>query len=122
MRIPEIVALEKLSEPLAPRAVFAGRFVRSFLFGSCMVLLTLLIGMTGYHSLEDLDWLDAYANAAMIMSGMGVLTAPMTDAGKLFAGTYALFCGLVLIVAAAIAFSPVIHRFLHVMHADDENA
>lgn len=120
MRIPEIVALERLSEPLASRAVFAGRFLRSMVFGTSMVLLTLGIGMLGYHSLEQMDWLDAYVNAAMIMSGMGILTAPLTESGKVFAGTYALFCGLVLIVATAIAFTPVIHRFLHTLHVDDD--
>lgn len=120
MRIPEIIALEKLSEPLATRAVFAGRFLRSMVFGSGMVLLTLGIGMLGYHVLENMDWLDAYVNASMIMSGMGILTAPLSEAGKLFAGTYALFCGLVLIVSTAIAFTPVIHRFLHTLHVDDD--
>lgn len=121
MRIPEIVALEKLTEPLATRQVFAGRLFSSMFFGTLMVAATLLTGMAGYHYLEGLNWLDSFTNATMIMSGMGVLDAPATDYGKLFAGFYALFCGLVLIVATAIAFTPVIHRFLHKMHVDDRD-
>ena len=121
MRIPEIVALERLSEPLASGRVFAGRVFRSILFGSLMVALTLWIGMAGYHYLEHLDWLDCFVNATMIMSGMGVVVVPLSDAGKLFAGSYALFCGLVLIVATASAFTPVIHRFLHKMHVEDDD-
>lgn len=121
MRIPEIVALERLSEPLASGQVFAGRVARSILFGGLMVGLTLWAGMCGYHVFEGMDWLDAFVNATMIMSGMGVLAAPVTVYGKLFAGCYALFCGLVLIVATAIAFTPVIHRFLHKMHVDDDD-
>lgn len=121
MRIPQLVALEKLTEPLASRQVFAGRMFRSVFFGSLMVAATLWIGMAGYHYLEQLGWLDSFVNATMIMSGMGVVAVPMSDEGKLFAGSYALFCGLVLIVATAIAFTPVIHRFLHKMHVEDDD-
>ena len=121
MRIPEIVAFERLSEPLASRQVFASRMFRFVAFGALMVFGTLWLGMAGYHYLEHLNWLDSFVNATMIMSGMGVVVVPLSDAGKLFAGSYALFCGLVLIVATAIAFTPVIHRFLHKMHVEDED-
>lgn len=121
MRIPQIVAFERLSEPLASREVFAGRIFRSMAFGTLIVSVTLFSGMLGYHVLENMGWLDAFVNATMIMSGMGVLAAPVSDGGKLFAGFYALFCGLVLIVATAIAFTPVIHRFLHQMHVEDDD-
>lgn len=119
MRIPELVALEKLSEPLASSRVFAGRVFRSVLVGTLLVSITLFTGMAGYHYLEDITWLDSFVNATLIMSGMGVLDAPTTVSGKLFEGFYALFCGLVLIAATAIAFTPVIHRFLHKLHVDD---
>ena len=121
MRIPEIVAFEKLSEPLASGRVFAGRMFRFVAFGALMVAATLWLGMAGYHYLEHLGWLDSFVNATMIMSGMGVVVVPLSDAGKLFAGSYALFCGLVLIVATAIAFTPLIHRFLHTMHVEDDD-
>lgn len=121
MRIPALVALEKLSEPLASREEFANRVFRSMFFGGLMVAGTLISGMCGYHFLEGLPWLDAFVNSTMIMSGMGVLAAPVTVMGKLFAGFYALFCGLVLIVATAIAFTPVIHRFLHKLHVEDDD-
>ena len=120
MRIPQLVALERLTEPLASSRVFAGRVFRSMFFGTLMVSTTLFTGMAGYHYLENIAWLDSFVNATMIMSGMGVLDAPTTVYGKLFEGFYALFCGLVLIVATAIAFTPVIHRFLHKMHIEDE--
>lgn len=121
MRIPEIIAFERLSEPLATRQVFAGRLVRSIVIGSLIVAAALFGGMAGYHVFEGLDWIDSFVNAAMILSGMGVLAAPVSVEGKLFAGLYAIFCGLVLIAATAIMFTPVIHRFLHQMHMDDED-
>jgi hypothetical protein len=121
MRIPEIIAFERLSEPLATRQVFAGRLVRSIVMGSLIVTAALLAGMAGYHVFEGLSWIDSFVNASMILSGMGVLAAPVSVEGKLFAGLYAIFCGLVLIAATAIMFTPVIHRFLHRMHIDDED-
>jgi len=121
MRIPQIIALERLSEPLATRQVFAGRLLRSLLLGCLIVALALFAGMLGYHVFEQLAWIDAFVSASMILSGMGVLVAPATVAGKLFAGLYAIFCGLVLIAATAIMFTPVIHRFLHRMHMDDDD-
>lgn len=121
MRIPEIIAFERLSEPLATRQVFAGRLLRSIIIGSLIVAAALFGGMAGYHLFEGLAWIDAFVNAAMILSGMGVLAAPVSVEGKLFAGFYAIFCGLVLIASTAIMFTPVIHRFLHQMHMDDED-
>jgi hypothetical protein len=121
MRIPEIIAFERLSEPLATRQVFAGRLVRSIVMGSLIVATALFAGMAGYHVFEGLSWIDSFVNASMILSGMGVLAAPVSVEGKLFAGLYAIFCGLVLIAATAIMFTPVIHRFLHQMHMDDED-
>ncbi|MGV1017214.1 MAG: hypothetical protein ACOYBW_07540 [Fluviibacter phosphoraccumulans] len=121
MRIPEIIAFERLSEPLATRQEFAGRLVRSIVIGALIVAAALFGGMAGYHVFEGLDWIDSFVNAAMILSGMGVLAAPVSVEGKLFAGLYAIFCGLVLIAATAIMFTPVIHRFLHQMHMDDED-
>ena len=121
MRIPEIIAFERLSEPLATRQVFAGRLIRSIVIGSLIVAAALFGGMAGYHVFEGLSWIDSFVNASMILSGMGVLAAPVSIEGKLFAGLYAIFCGLVLIAATAIMFTPVIHRFLHQMHMDDED-
>jgi hypothetical protein len=78
----------------------------------------LLIGMTGYHCFEGMNWVDSFANAAMILSGMGPLGPLQTTGGKIFAGCYALYSGLALITIAAITFGPVIRRFLHKFHLD----
>ena len=37
----------------------------------------------------------------------------------IFAATYALFCGVLLIVTTGIILAPVVHRVLHALHADD---
>jgi hypothetical protein len=80
---------------------------------------SLAIGMIGYESFEHLSWTDAFLNSAMLLGGMGPVNAPRTEAGKLFAGLYALYAGLVFIVTAALLFTPWLHRLLHRLHWDD---
>lgn len=80
----------------------------------------LAIGMAGYHGLEGLSWMDSFLNAAMILSGMGPANALHTPSGKLFAGCYAIFSGVVFITMAAVLLAPMIHRFLHRFHLELE--
>jgi hypothetical protein len=112
--------LEHKRQPLLDRRAFAGRLARSFGVASAFVAVSLLIGMIGYHLLEGMAWIDAFANASMILSGMGPLDPPKTWGGKLFAGLYALYSGLAVILAAGILFTPVVHRMLHRFHLEDE--
>lgn len=57
-------------------------------------------------------------NAAMLMGGMGPVNALHTDAGKVFAGVYAMYCGLIELVAIGIFAAPIFHRFLHRFHLE----
>jgi hypothetical protein len=73
--------------------------------------------MAGCHALfEGMLWRDAFLNSAMLLGGMGPVDAPRTDGGKLFAGLYALYAGLVFLIAAALVVAPVVHRLLHQFH------
>lgn len=111
---------ERKHEPLISRRRFILRMARSLGFGLCLLCASLGTGMLGYHLLEDLPWIDAFLNASMIMSGMGPVATLKSDAGKLFAGLYALYCGMALITAAAIILTPVVHRFFHRFHMEDD--
>jgi hypothetical protein len=111
---------ETKRQPLLNRRAFARRMARNFGAASLLIGISLLLGMMGYHWLEGMAWIDAFANAAMILSGMGPLAPLQTWGGKLFAGFYALYSGLVLIVAAGIVFAPVLHRLLHSFHVETE--
>lgn len=108
----------KVKIPLPPREVFLARLGLSAGLGFLMIVFSLGIGMSGYHYFENMSWIDAFANAAMILSGMGPLTPLQTNSGKLFAGFYALFSGLVFIIIIALVFAPVVHRFLHKFHME----
>ena len=111
---------ESKHQPLLSRKAFAGRLAASFGAASALISLSLLVGMAGYHLLEKLAWIDAFANASMILSGMGPLDPPKTWGGKLFAGLYALYSGLAVILAAGLLFTPVVHRMLHQFHLEDD--
>ncbi len=111
---------EHRQHPLLTPRQFVSRVARHALAAGGLLLATLLIGMAGYHGLEGLPWLDAYLNAAMILGGMGPVTELHTGAGKLFAGTYALFAGLVFVVGIGVVLSPVLHRAMHRFHLDEK--
>ncbi|MES3024747.1 MAG: hypothetical protein V4857_24515 [Pseudomonadota bacterium] len=111
----------RLQAPLA-RPHFLTRVLLHVLMALGLLALSLAIGMVGYVSCEGLPWIDAFLNSAMLLGGMGPVDPPQTPGGKLFAGLYALYAGLVFIVSAALIFAPVIHRVLHVFHCDDADA
>jgi hypothetical protein len=111
---------EHRRQPLVPRRVFYRRLALSAGIGLIIVVVSLAIGMAGYHFLERMSWLDAFVNAAMILSGMGPVGSLQTNSGKLFAGCYALYSGLALITAIGVVFAPIFHRFLHKFHLESE--
>lgn len=111
---------EKKSQPLLRRRAFLRRLLASIAAGLAVVMASLFAGMLGYHALEHLSWIDSFLNAAMLLGGMGPVEQPQTDAGKIFAGCYALYCGLAVITVAGIMLAPVIHRFLHRFHVEEE--
>ena len=109
---------EHKTQPLASFDVFLLRLLRS---GALALIITggaLAIGIVGYHVTEGLHWIDSFLNASMILGGMGPVNAIHTNAGKIFAGCYALFSGIIFLVAAGVLLAPVFHRFLHKFHLD----
>jgi hypothetical protein len=104
---------EYRNQPLLPRPKFAKRLLKSTLLGLALIFISLIIGIIGYRVTEGMSWIDAFLNAAMLMGGMGPVDILQTDAGKLFAGIYALYSGLILLVTVGIIAAPIYHRFLH---------
>ena len=107
---------EHHSQPLLGRRAFLRRLAGSIALGIGLIAVSLLIGMLGYHLFEGLDGIDSFLNASMLLGGMGPVEQPQTYAGKLFAGLYALYCGLAVIVVTGIIFAPVVHRLFHKFH------
>lgn len=112
---------ESVRRPLASRQVFARRLARSLLLATLVVGASLGAGMGGYHHYGRMDWLDAFANASMILSGMGPLTMLDDPAGKVFEGVYAIYCGFIVLIVTSLVLAPVLHRFLHRIHLAEED-
>jgi hypothetical protein len=122
MKHRHILHFENRHAPLLPRRQFYHRVALTGLVGVGLLLAALSLGMIGYRATEHMSWLDAFANASMILSGMGPLGTLQTKAGKLFAGCYALFSGLAFITLAGVILGPFVHRAIHRFHLADDAA
>jgi hypothetical protein len=110
---------ESRRQPLASRRRYTHRVLASILIAAVLIGISLCIGMLGYAHFEQMSWLDAFLNAAMILSGMGPVETLKSDAGKLFAGCYAIYSGFVVVLSTGFVFAPVVHRILHRFHVDE---
>lgn len=113
---------EKFSAPLASRKIFRRRIKRSGSLAILVFTIAISIGMTGYHFIAELNWVDSFLNAAMILSGMGLFSDLDSNAAKIFAGCYALFSGITFLSSMAIFMAPVVHRILHKLHIDSDTS
>jgi hypothetical protein len=112
---------EHRRERLLPVREFLWRVARHVALATVVIVGSLFAGMLGYAHFERLSWLDAFLNAAMLLGGMGPVEDPQTMGGKLFAGVYALYSGMLFLVVASIVLSPLIHRVLHRFHLADDS-
>lgn len=113
--------LEHKSQQLLTRAAFVER-ITLYAAGAILLIASALgVGILGYHHFEQLSWIDAFLNAAMILGGMGPVNELHSDGGKIFAGVYALFSGLAFLGVAGLLFTPLVHRLLHRFHFDAES-
>ena len=111
---------EHKKQPLASTRTFYKRIGRSLLLATAVIIVSLLIGVAGYHSTTDMNWLDALLNASMILSGMGPVDTITTEEGKWFASFYALFSGVVIVANIGLILAPALHRMMHSLHVEDD--
>lgn len=112
---------EHKSKPLLSRAAFYRRVAAHVGLAVGVIAISLLIGMAGYMLTEHMPALDAFLNVSMLLGGMGPITPLVTTAGKLFAGLFALYAGLVFIACATLVMMPALHRVLHHFHVGDKS-
>ena len=112
---------EHRHQKLAPFNVFVKRVIASFGIAIGLIGIALVIGISGYHWLAGFGWVDSFLEASMILGGMGPVNPLSADSAKIFASIYALFSGLVFIAVLGIVLSPIVHRFLHRFHIDEED-
>lgn len=110
---------EHRGQPVASPEAFSSRLIRNGIWAFGVTVGSMAIGMAGYMYFENMGAVDAFANAAMILSGMGPLTPLATAGGKIFAGLYAIASGLLLFAIAGLILAPIYHRILHRFHVPD---
>jgi hypothetical protein len=108
--------MEGKTEPPIAWAHFVDRMIRFGTTALLLILVSLVVGIVGYMTLDHLNFIDAFLNASMILGGMGPVAPIDSEGGKIFAGFYALYSGLVFLVVAGLLMAPVVHRVLHRFH------
>jgi hypothetical protein len=107
---------EHRSDKLLPGRQFLRRFSLHLAAVLGLMAFSLALGMAGYMGFERMSWQDAFVNSAMLLGGMGPVGELKTNAGKIFAGCYALYAGLIFIISAGVVLAPVLHRLMHRFH------
>jgi hypothetical protein len=87
-------------------------------YATILVAASVLIGLVGYHWIAGFTWIDSFLNACMLLGGMGPVGELNGAGAKIFAGIFALYSGLVFLIAAGLLLAPVFHRVIHRFHWD----
>lgn len=114
--------LENKTQRVVPLSHFIFRLGTYGLFAMGLILISVMIGTTGYHIFGNLGWMDSFHMACMILTGMGPVSEMRTFTAKLFSSIYALYSGVAFLSITAVFFAPVIHRLLHIMHVENEES
>ncbi len=113
--------MEHRKQQIAPVSIFIKRLARYAAFAFILIAFSVSIGTIGYHNIGDLEWLDSFHMACMILTGMGPVAEMKTDSAKLFSSLYALYSGVAFLSITAVFFAPIIHRLLHILQIDTED-
>ena len=104
--------------PISPRR-FLRRLAQHGAWAALLGAVAAVGGTVGYHWF-GYRWVDAFLNASMLLGGMGPVGDLPNDGAKLFASFFALYSGLVFLVAAGMLLVPVFHRVLHRFHFEEK--
>lgn len=115
------IDFEHRRQPLATHEQFTSRLSRNGFWAVVVIGLWEVTGMSGYMGFENMSPVDAFLNAAMILSGMGPVTPLVTTGGKVFAGFYAIASGLLIFGVAGLILAPIFHRVLHRFHVSESS-
>jgi hypothetical protein len=116
----ETTKLEHRTQKVVPLSYFFIRLIRYGVFALLLICISVFIGSFGYHYVGELDWIDSFHMACMILTGMGPIAEMTSDKAKLFSSFYALYSGIAFLSITAVFFAPIIHRLLHILHVEGD--
>jgi hypothetical protein len=112
--------LENKKQKVVPFKRFLTRLLRYSYFSTMLVVFSVSLGVFGYSYFGDLNLLDSFHMACMILTGMGPVDEMKTESAKIFSSFYALYSGVAFLSITAVFFAPIIHRLLHILHVEDD--
>lgn len=107
---------ERHDQPVISLRRFVVRLIKALVIVGVIDSVAVSMGAFGYREFARLDWLSAWQDAAMIITGNGLVVPIRTAPGKIFSMFDALIGVLVFITSAGVVLSPILHRILHVLH------
>lgn len=113
--------LEHRKQKVVSLPRFIVRLLRYSVFAAGLIIISVSIGVFGYHYLAHLSWLDSFHMACLILTGMGPVAEMQTSGAKIFDSFYALYSGVAFLSITAVFFAPIVHRIMHILHVDDDN-
>jgi len=116
----KFLSFEHKTKTLQPYPEFLARLGLYIIIALLLVLFSALIGCLGYHFIGNLSWIDSFYNACMILTGMGPAAELQTGAAKIFSSFFALYSGIAFLSTIVIFLAPIIHRFMHIFHIEEE--
>lgn len=99
---------------------FFTQFGANILVAFVLLAVSLTAGTLGYRHFARMEWIDAFANAAMMVTSMGPLDPLNDNAARLFGAIFALYSGLVLAATTGLIIAPIVHSFVGRMHVRGE--
>jgi len=112
--------MEHRKQRVASLPTFFMRLLRYSLFAFVLIAFSVGIGTWGYCYYDNLNLIDSFYMASMILTGMGPVADMTNNASKLFSSFYALYSGVAFLSITAVFFAPIIHRILHILQVEND--
>jgi hypothetical protein len=113
----QLFDFESRNSPITSRQKYHRRILWYAVYGILFILFSLFIGAIGYRIILNVSWVDAFYNASMILTGMGPAIELQQENAKIFVTIYSIYSGVAFLTAVGVIFAPLLHRWLHKLHA-----
>lgn len=89
---------------------FTQRQFKHVILSLSFICFSLVLGISGYYFIADLNFVDALLNASMILTGMGPVDKLTDNDAKIFASLYSIYSGVAFLTAVGVLLAPAVHK------------